>query len=236
MTEATVSRPDLGRARKSVTTLFGWLLFRRLSLPLSLALARTPVRPWQVTLLGALLGVLGGAALATGERPWQLAGAGGGLAAKLLDAVDGELARAKGLDTPGMYVADGLADRLRDLALIVGAGVGLHRAAEPSALAWTLAAAVGYLAFFYVSGAFPSHWREARDPSELDEKHLFRLSPRLRLGAGDTLAVLLAAAAAADRVPWFLWAVGVAAPIALGLKLWSLARRRPWRRWGEEGG
>ena len=40
----------------------------------------------------------------------------------------------------GMYVLDGLADRLRDVAVIIGCGVGALRGGSPSALAWTLAA------------------------------------------------------------------------------------------------
>jgi phosphatidylglycerophosphate synthase len=222
--------PDAERARKPVVTLFGWLLFRRISLPIALRLARTPVRPWQITLFGLGLGVTGAVGLSLGTRAGQLVGGALALVAKLLDAVDGEVARAKHMDTAAGYIADGLADRLRDTALIVGAGVGLARAGDPTALAWTLAAVAGYLAFFYVSAAAPSHWREVRSEADLEEKHMFRVTRRLRLGAGDTITVLLAATALIGRVEWFLWAVAVTSVPALGLKTWRLFRLRPWDR------
>ncbi|MBI4730264.1 MAG: CDP-alcohol phosphatidyltransferase family protein [Acidobacteria bacterium] len=220
---------DVERARKPVKTLFGWLLFRRISLPLSIRVARGGrIRPAHLTALGLALGLAGAASFALGTRAGLLAGAGLALVAKLLDAMDGEVARATRRDTRAGYVADGLADRLRDTSLIVGAGVGLHRTGFPGALSWTLAAATGYLAFFYVSGAFPAHWREVRSPGDLAGKHMFLVAPGIRLGAGDTLAVLVAAAAVAGRIEWFLQTSAVAAPVALALKIARLFRLRPW--------
>jgi phosphatidylglycerophosphate synthase len=150
--------------------------------------------------------------------------------AKLMDAVDGEVARAKGLDSKAGYVADGLTDRLRDLAVIVGLGVGAGRHGTDAALAWTMVAAAGYLAFFYVSGAFPSHWREVRSTSDIDEKHMFRVSGAVRLGAGDTLAVFTLIGALANHPIWPVIAVAVAAPVATGLKVRRLFSVRPWDR------
>jgi phosphatidylglycerophosphate synthase len=214
--------------RKPVRTLFGWLLYRRVSMPLSLRLARTAVRPGQVTALGAALGLGAGALLATGRYGWMVVGAVSASMAKLLDAVDGELARAKHLDTSTGYVVDGLVDRMRDVAIVTGTGVGAWRGGSGSALLWTLAAAVGYLAFFYVSAAFPSHWREARSRREVDEKHAFRVSGGLRLGAGDTIAVLVLVSAVAGRPLWFVAAVAIAAPVAIAVKARRLFRARPW--------
>jgi phosphatidylglycerophosphate synthase len=220
--------PDVERMHKPVKTLFGWAIFRRLSIPLSLRLARTRIRPWQITTFGLSVGLVGAGLLASGRYAWALAGAGLANLAKLMDAVDGEVARAKHLDSPAGYVADGLADRLRDTAVIVGAGVGAFRHGEPGALAWTLGAAVGYLGFFYVTAAFPSHWREIRSEKDLDEKHMFRLGRTLRLGAGDTLAVGLLVSAAVGRPLWLVAAVAVLAPLAIILKTRSLFLLRPW--------
>jgi phosphatidylglycerophosphate synthase len=219
---------DAARAEKPVKTLFGWLLFRRISLPLSLALARTPVRPSQITALGLLIGLGGASLLAHGGYSWALAGALLAAAAKVLDAVDGEVARAQHADSAAGYVADGLCDRLRDTAVIAGAGIGAMRGGDAHALMWTLAAVAGYLAFFYVSGSAPSHWREVRSQRDLDEKHSFRIARGVRLGAGDTLAVLVVGTAAAGHPLWLVIAIAVAAPVALAVKVRRLFALRPW--------
>jgi len=136
---------DAGRAEKPVKTLFGWLLFRRISLPISLRLARTRIRPWHLTALGLFSGLGAGALLGTGRRPALVAGGLLALVAKLFDAMDGEVARAKHLDTSRGYVVDGLCDRLRDVAMLVGAGIGAYRTGNVVALEWTIGAVAGYL-------------------------------------------------------------------------------------------
>jgi phosphatidylglycerophosphate synthase len=204
------SELDASRAEKKVKTLFGWLFFRRISLPLSLLVARTPVRPWQITTLGLAAGLTGAGFLATGAYHLGIVGGILAMVAKLLDAMDGEVARAKGMDSRAGYVADGLVDRVRDTAVIVGLGVGAYRHGSPTALMWTLGAVIGYLLFFYVSAAFPAHWREIRSEADLDEKHMFRVGGRLRLGAGDTLAVATFAGAVGDVPLWPVIAIACA--------------------------
>jgi phosphatidylglycerophosphate synthase len=228
---------DAERARKKVKTLFGWLFFRRISYPLALWLARhTPVRPSHVTAFGLACGLAGAALIATGS---YRAGVAGGLlfvVAKLMDAVDGELARATHTDTPAGYVADGLTDRVRDTAVLLGLGVGAMRSGHPDdALAWTLAAVTGYLFFFYVSGAAPSHWREVRSEADLDEKHMFRVGGGIRLGAGDTLAVAVLAVALAGEPLWLVIAVAVLAPFAIAFKVRRMFKLRPWERGSDVG-
>jgi phosphatidylglycerophosphate synthase len=219
---------DAGRAEKQVKTLFGWMLFRRISLPLSLLVARTRVRPSQITGLGLACGLAGAGLLAYGRYPTMVAGAVLAAIAKLLDAMDGEVARAKGLDTRAGYVADGLVDRLRDTSVIVGLGVGAYRHGSPLAVWWTLGAVIGYLLFFYVSAAFPAHWREIRSEADLDEKHMFRVGRRIRLGAGDTLAVATLAGAIAARPLWPVIAIACVAPIAVAAKVRRLFVFKPW--------
>jgi phosphatidylglycerophosphate synthase len=219
---------DRERARKPVKTLFGWLVYRRISMPLSLLVARTRIRPSHITAAGLASGLAGAALLATGRPALLLAGALLVNIAKILDAMDGEVARAKHLDTAAGYVADGLCDRLRDTAIVAGLGLGAANAGEPAALEWTLAALAGYLGFFYVSAAAPSHWREIRRAGDLAEKHAFRIGSRLRLGAGDTLAMSVAVAAAANRPLWLVAAIALAAPAAIAAKVRRLFALRPW--------
>jgi len=219
---------DAGRAAKKVKTLFGWLLYRRISLPLSIRVARTRVRPSQLTAVGLASGLVGAGLIATGSTGWVIAGALLVNVAKILDAMDGEVARAKAMDTPTGYVLDGLSDRLRDTAVIVGCGVGALQSGDSGALAWTIAAVVGYLGFFYVSAAAPSHWREVRSEADLDEKHMFRVRGNLRLGAGDTLALLVLLSALLSHTQWVVIAVTIVSPFAIAVKLRRLLAQRPW--------
>jgi len=220
--------PDLARMRKPIRTLFGALLFRRISMPLSALLARTRIHPTQITLAGLASGLVGAGLLATGGRWLAVSGAALIWVAKILDAADGEVARAKHMDTPGGYVLDGLTDRLRDTAVIVGCGIGAHQAGLASGLEWTIGAVCGFLYFFYVSGIAPSHWRESRSEGDVDEKHMFRVTNAIRLGAGDTLAVAVMVAALVHHLDVLIIAVALSAPVAVVAKLRSLTRRRPW--------
>lgn len=226
--EVPAAKVDEVRAAKKVKTLFGWLLYRRISLPLSVRIAGTRVRPSHLTALGLGSGLVGAVLISTGSRGWVIAGAVLVNAAKILDAMDGEVARAKAMDTPTGYVLDGLADRLRDTAVLVGCGVGALRTGSPGALAWTIGAVVGYLGFFYLSAAAPSHWREVRSEADLDEKHMFRVRGNLRLGAGDTLALFVLVAAVVGETLWVDVAVAIVSPFAIAMKLRRLLTQRPW--------
>ena len=227
----TVQAIDAERARKPVRTLFGWLVYRRISMPLSLRVARTRLLPWQITAAGLALGLSGAVLLSTGRYELALAGAVLVNVAKVMDAMDGEVARVKHLDSAAGYVADGLCDRLRDTAVIAGLGIGAARdGGDTTALAWTLAAVIGYLLFFYVSAATPSHWREIRRSGDVDEKHAFRVTPGVRLGAGDTLAMGVLIFAAIDRPLWLVGAIAVLAPFAIAVKVRRLFAARPWER------
>jgi phosphatidylglycerophosphate synthase len=231
----SVQAIDAERARKPVRTLFGWLVYRRISMPLSLRVARTRLLPWQITAAGLALGLSGAVLLSTGRYELALAGAVLVNVAKVMDAMDGEVARVKRLDSAAGYVADGLCDRLRDTAVIAGLGIGAARDGSDAALAWTLAAVIGYLLFFYVSAATPSHWREIRRTGDVDEKHAFRVTPGVRLGAGDTLAMGVLIAAAIDRPLWLVAAIAVLAPFAIAVKVRRLFAQRPWERESLEG-
>jgi CDP-L-myo-inositol myo-inositolphosphotransferase len=196
--------------------------------PLSLLVARTPVRPSHLTALGVTFGVAGAALIATGRAGALVAGALLVNAAKVLDAMDGEVARVKHLETAAGYVADGLCDRLRDTVVIIGLGVGAANGGEDAAPWWTMAALAGYLLFFYVSAAAPSHWRELRAPGDLDEKHAFRVTSGIRLGAGDTLAMAVLVVGIAGRPLWLVAAIALLAPLAIVTKVRHLFARRPW--------
>lgn len=217
---------DIGRLGKPVKTLFGWLVFRRVSRPLSIAMARLGVAPLAITLTGLGTGVAGAVVFSGGTRSTMLVGASLAAAAKVLDACDGEVARMRHVETSTGYVVDGLTDRLRDTALLVGCAAAARPI--PGADAWSIAAIASYLAFFYVSAASPAHWREAIDAQDVNDKHAFRVTRSLRLGAGDSLVVALAAAAILERPLWLLMFAALTGPLAIAFKTRRLLTAKPW--------
>ena len=219
---------DAGRAAKPVKTLFGWLIYRRISMPLSLLAARTGVHPSAITAAGVACGIAGAALLATGQYGLGVAGALLANAAKVLDAMDGEVARAQHRETENGYVVDGMSDRLRDTLVIVGLGIGGSALYGDAAAWWTLAAVAGYLGFFYVSASAPSHWREVRTQADLEVKHSFRVSRHLRLGAGDTLAASTLLVALAGRPLWLVVVIALLAPAVIAIKVRRLFGLAPW--------
>lgn len=217
---------DVSRLGKPVKTLFGWLIFRRISRPLSIAFARLGIPPTLITFAGLAFGLSAAVVFAGGTRRVMLVGAGLAAIAKILDACDGEVARMRHVETPTGYVVDGLTDRLRDTMLLIGCAAAARGA--PDADAWSLAAIAVYLGFFYVSGASPAHWREAIDARDLDDKHAFRVTRSLRLGAGDTLVVALFVVAALERPLWLLMGAAIAGPLAIAFKTRRLLAAKPW--------
>ena len=106
-------------------------VYRPVSVPIASALARTPVTPLQVTLVGALLSLGGGVAF--GFRQFLL-GAGLTLAGSIIDCVDGDLARASGRASPSGSYLDHVLDRWTDAALIAGLAFSNLDALAPVAI------------------------------------------------------------------------------------------------------
>ena len=92
-------------------------LNRPLSRPAARVLRRAPVTPNAVTGFTLLLACLVGAALAAG---WNIAGGIGIQAVSVIDGVDGELARLKGLVSRFGEVFDAVTDRYADAFMLAG--------------------------------------------------------------------------------------------------------------------
>lgn len=92
-------------------------LNRRLSRPMARAAAVTPLTPNAVTLLTLALSFAVAGAVAAG---WEIAGGIGIQAVSVVDGVDGELARLKGMATKFGAVLDAVTDRYADAAMLGG--------------------------------------------------------------------------------------------------------------------
>ena len=99
-------------------------LNRPLSRPAARTLAHTPVTPNAVTAFTLLLAFATAAATASG---WNIVGGIGIQAVSVIDGVDGELARIKGLVTRFGGVFDAVTDRYADAAMLAGMTVYAFR-------------------------------------------------------------------------------------------------------------
>jgi phosphatidylglycerophosphate synthase len=100
---------------------------RYISLATSRRLMALPIRPNHVTAFAALVGLLCGLVAAHGGYLWMLFGALGFQANSILDGIDGEIARAKLLESSLGQWLDTLADDFSNLVFMVGVSVGCYR-------------------------------------------------------------------------------------------------------------
>lgn len=137
------------------------LLFRPLSRPLAKVLARTPLSPTHLNVIGCLAAVGMAAAVASGATGFLPAL--GIYVAFLIDKLDGDLARAKGIASARGQYTDGFLDLIGDTALTAAAVFAI-----PGVPLWVAVMAVtGHLAFayhgvsrpFYIGSAPSAHVR-----------------------------------------------------------------------------
>ena len=102
-------------------------LNRPVSRPVSRFLLRFPISPNQWTITTTLLAIAGASLLMRGDRLGFVVGAILFHFLSVLDGCDGEIARAKYLDSDAGAKLDGICDRLATMLLTIGLGIGLAR-------------------------------------------------------------------------------------------------------------
>jgi phosphatidylglycerophosphate synthase len=128
-------------------------LNRRLSRPIARALKRTPVTPNQVSVVS-----LGVAALALVAFVYGYNIVGGVLTqvSSIVDGVDGDLARVKGMASPFGGFLDAVLDRYADVLIVMGLAMWTA-IAQNATLAWVLG-------FWAVTGSLIISYTRARVP------------------------------------------------------------------------
>jgi phosphatidylglycerophosphate synthase len=96
---AAIEREYLRRANGGDTESISTRIVRKLSVPLTRQLVKLPINANQVTLAGFALALLAGWAFSFGGYGWGIAGALFYYASMILDCSDGEVARAKLIDS-----------------------------------------------------------------------------------------------------------------------------------------
>jgi phosphatidylglycerophosphate synthase len=117
---------------------------RAISLAISSLVMRLPVHPNYATVVAGLIGWMSGVIASHGGYGWLLAGAIVYYASNIVDGIDGELARAKLLESRLGQWLDTLFDDSTNLAFWLGTAIGSYRTWHSStSLALGLAIAVG---------------------------------------------------------------------------------------------
>ncbi|MCZ6763317.1 MAG: CDP-alcohol phosphatidyltransferase family protein [Alphaproteobacteria bacterium] len=127
------------------------LYLQRLGMAIARALAKTPVTPNMVTAVSLIAGVGGAYAFAHGPGPGAIIGAALFSFARILDYVDGSLARLQGKTTRIGYYLDYFTGGISYVCLFLGIGIGLSGGTSLGVWALilgTIAAAVAAIAVF----------------------------------------------------------------------------------------
>jgi phosphatidylglycerophosphate synthase len=93
--------------------------------PLVHTFKETPVTPNQVTALSALLGIAAAYFFSLGDGRSMIQGGIIFEISRILDSVDGELARAKGMASDWGRIVDGIGDYVSSIAILIGLMIGL---------------------------------------------------------------------------------------------------------------
>ncbi|MEE9499061.1 MAG: CDP-alcohol phosphatidyltransferase family protein, partial [Nitrospinaceae bacterium] len=92
--------------------------------PLVYAFKETPVTPNQITGLSALLAIVAAYFFSLGDVRSMIQGGIIFEISLILDSVDGELARAKGLASEWGRIVDGIGDYVSSIAVLIGLMIG----------------------------------------------------------------------------------------------------------------
>lgn len=189
-------------------------LNRPLSRPAARALVPTPITPNGVTLFTLALSVVTGAMLAAG---WNIAGGIAIQAVSVIDGVDGELARLKGLSTKFGAVLDAVTDRYADALMLGGMTIYAARFED-----LPRPEVVGTLA---LAAALTVSYSRARIEASM------RLEPSdglFGLASRDVRSLIAAIGAVAGQCYWALVVVGAASALTVAWRLtylWARYRR-----------
>lgn len=184
---------------------------RRISRPLARWLARTAATPNQVTVATALVAAAAAVMVAVG---WNVAGGVAIQVSSIIDGVDGELARLKGMVTRFGGALDAVLDRYADAAMLGGMTVYAARFED-----LPRPETVGILA---LGGALSVSYSRARIEASLGVEPgdwIFGLASR------DVRLLVAAAGTAAGYCYWTLAVLAVAAWVTVAWRLVALRMR-----------
>jgi phosphatidylglycerophosphate synthase len=205
-------------------TFLARVLDRRISWPVTYVLAHTKVTPNQVTLANTALGLFGAALLAGAGYGWRVAGASLFVASIIIDGVDGELARAKLMESAAGERLDHITDNLVHIAVFCGIALGVYRDGRAPAMLYALGALLA--GFGLCAVAVNYAFRRLGQTANKD------WLARVERASGRDFAYLVLLLAALDRLEYFIWgaALGTYAAALLFYAFAKVQELPPGRR------
>lgn len=201
------------------------LLDRKISWRISYRLARTRIRPNQVTIANTLLGLCCALLFATPNYWARLLGALMFVVSITIDGVDGELARLKMSETEFGGKLDVITDNIVHVAIFVGIYTGVYRASHNDTFLYLMAVQLGGFALAAVATYLAFHSRDSGAQRWLDAVDRW---------SGRDFAYLLVGFALLDRLQWFCWGTAFGIYVFAIALLWLNARRKR-ARFGDGG-
>lgn len=194
-------------------------LNRPLSRPAARALKGTPATPNQVTLFTMVLAVVTGGMVAAG---WNIAGGILIQAVSVVDGVDGELSRLKGMATRFGGVFDAVSDRYQDAIMLGGMAVFAIRFEDHARPEFVGALAVG--------GALIVSYSRARIEADLPEAMAGGgLDAIFGLASRDVRSLIAAIGTVAGQCYYTLIVLAALAGVTIAWRLfylwWTIGRK-----------
>ena len=224
--------------RKSADGIAAKLVNRRVSLPISWLLARTPIHPNHITLIALALAIIGGAVITRGGYASAVAGMLLVNLGSIVDGVDGELARLRfQFSRTGQWL-DTIADDLANVAYAGGVMLSLQAsgvtwavplgAAALCAFALTQLTQYALIRFVYGSGDLAAIPWAMQSSEQLSGRGLRAFLPRLF--KRDFVVTLMVVLAIAGRIDLILIGFAAGAFVFFGVFFVQFARYRASRR------
>lgn len=205
--------------------------YRSLSIFLSIPLARAGFSANLITIIGAVLGFVGAVALGFPYYKVRVVGAGLLISSRLLDYVDGEVARINQKASKyGVFLEAVSYDILRRL-LFLPLGYGLFRSTNKIAyLLFAFSPAVfvpGYeMAYFFAEWVgLPNLAGNQGLNGRLGKTVLLRKALKPFYFLMKQTTPLIVVGAIMDRLSWVLLYYAIAAPMLFFLRVWRLSQR-----------
>ncbi len=117
---------EINKVKYEKNGIIGVFTRKHISTKISLILSKTKITPNQITLFSFIIGIVGIFFLSTGERINLVIAGILIFWSKIFDAVDGEIARIKRMETKTGAWLDGISDRFKENLLFFGIALGLY--------------------------------------------------------------------------------------------------------------
>lgn len=227
----------------------GWVA-RHIHRPISTRITRlllpTEIRPAHVTIGGFVFALAGCAALVRGDYASVLIGTLLFYVLSILDGCDGEIARAKYLDSPAGQRLDLIFDTVANVLFLVALGLGLTRASAHSVFLLEAIVAVLLILGSEVMLNAPNGNQRARNVANqpgiydrhaqmLGHSGAFAFNEKavrlvVQLTKRDVAWLAFVTLATVNRAPWILHLSCAVAAVTCGLSTLAIIRRRRGHR------